>query len=300
MDAISNFQSITIRMWLMIPILGLGCDSSPDLLKPIEEYPIIITAEDTNRDRLDEHFAEFMAIYSFLRNVERDPVLGTLRRFKQDNDAHPNESGDPIRLRPTRKKWSETELIEVAYQFLIEWQELLGLDPATLVDTEISYGGGSFKGAGYYRIRFKQRIDNYLIARTSGLGVTDDGLLWNINCRFIPNVALPRVKDSPSSSTLKKVRNQLIGRTLTENGPCGELKVDRNASIKFNDVKLYDWRYPVPPHSILEHPIPPHLIEIRILYHFTVQNLDNPEAWRADFDAVTGEFFRDSYDFGCR
>ena len=299
MDAISNFQTIAIRLWLMIALLGAGCDSSPDLLKAIEEYPIIITAEDTNRDRLDEHFAEFMATYGFLRNVERDPFLGTLRRFKQDNDAHPNESGDPIRLRPTRQKWSETELIEGAYQFLIKWQALLGLDPASLVDAEISYGGGSFKGAGYYYIRFKQRIDNYLIARTSGLGVTDDGLLWNINCRFMPNIPLPRVKASPSSGTLKKVRNQLIGRTLTENGHCGELKVDRNASIEFKDVKLYDWRYPVPPHSILEHPIPPYLIEIRILYRFTVQNPDNRLVWRADFDAVTGEYLRAGYDFGC-
>lgn len=300
MDAISNFQTIAIRLWLMIALLGAGCDSSPDLLKAIEEYPIIITAEDTNRDRLDEHFAKFMATYGPFREVERDSLLGTLRRFKQNNDVHPNESGDPIRLGPTRQKWSETELIEGAYQFLVEWQELLGLDPASLVDAQISYGGGSFKGAGYYRIRFKQRIDNYLIARTSGLGVTDDGLLWNISCRFIPNIPLPRVKESPSSSTLKKVRNQLIGRTLTENGHCGELKVDRNASIEFKDVKLYDWRYPVPPHSILEHPIPPHLIEIRILYRFTVQNPDNPLVWRADFDAVTGEYVLSTYDFGCR
>ena len=33
MDAISNFQAIAIRMWLMIALLGAGCDSSPDLLK---------------------------------------------------------------------------------------------------------------------------------------------------------------------------------------------------------------------------------------------------------------------------
>ena len=290
MDAISNFQAIAIRMWLMIALLGAGCDSSPDLLKAIEEYPIIITAEDTNRDRLDERFAEFMATYSFLRNVERDPLLGTLRRFKQDNDAHPNESGDPIRLRPTRQKWSETELIAGAYQFLIEWQELLGLDPATLVDAEISYGGGSFKGAGYYYIRFEQRIDNYLIARTSGLGVTDDGLLWNISCRFIPNVALPRVKESPSSSTLKKVGEQLIGRTLTENQHCGELYVTPDTSIKFKDVKLY----------VPNNPDTQNLIKIRIHYRFTVQNPDNPLVWRATFDAVTGEYIGAGYDFGCR
>ena len=290
MDAISNFQAIAIRMWLMIALLGAGCDSSPDLLKAIEEYPIIITTEDTNRDRLDEHFAEFMATYGFLRNVERDPFLGTLRRFKQDNDAHPNESGDPIRLRPTRKKWSETELIEGGYQFLVEWQELLGLDPATLVDAEISYGGGSFKGAGYYYIRFKQRIDSYLIARTSGLGVTDDGLLWNINCRFIPNVALPRVKASPSSSTLKKVRKQLIGRTLTKNQHCGELEVTGDSSIKFKDVQLY----------VPTNPDTQNLIEIRIHYRFTVQNPDNRLVWRATFDAVTGEYLGAGYDFGCR
>ena len=291
MDAISNFQAIAIRMWLMIALLGAGCDSSPDLLKPIEEYPIIITAEDTNRDRLDERFAEFMATYSFLRNVERDPLLGTLRRFKQDNEAQPNESGDPIRLRPTRQKWSETELIEGAYQFLVEWQELLGLDPATLVDAEISYGGGSFKGAGYYYIRFKQRIDSYLIARTSGLGVTDDGLLWNINCRFLPNVALPRVKESPSSSTLKKVRKQLIGRTFTTHGFCGgELAVTPNTSIKFKDVKLY----------VPKKPDTQNLIKIRIYYRFTMQNPDNPLVWRATFDAVTGEYLGAGYDFGCR
>jgi hypothetical protein len=291
MDAISNFQAIAIRMWLMIALLGAGCDSSPDLLKPIEEYPIIITAEDTNRDRLDERFAEFMATYSFLRNVERDPLLGTLRRFKQDNEAQPNESGDPIRLRPTRQKWSETELIEGAYQFLVEWQELLGLDPATLVDAEISYGGGSFKGAGYYYIRFKQRIDSYLIARTSGLGVTDDGLLWNINCRFLPNVALPRVKESPSSSTLKKVRKQLIGRTFTTHGFCGgELAVTPNTSIKFKDVKLY----------VPKKPDTQNLIKIRIYYRFTMQNPDNPLVWRATFDAVTGEYIGVGYDFGCR
>ena len=291
MDAISNFQAIAIRMWLMIALLGAGCDSSPDLLKPIEEYPIIITAEDTNRDRLDERFAEFMATYSFLRNVERDPLLGTLRRFKQDNEAQPNESGDPIRLRPTRQKWSETELIEGAYQFLVEWQELLGLDPATLVDAEISYGGGSFKGAGYYYIRFKQRIDSYLIARTSGLGVTDDGLLWNINCRFLPNVALPRVKESPSSSTLKKVRKQLIGRTFTTHGFCGgELAVTPNTSIKFKDVKLY----------VPKKPDTQNLIKIRIYYRFTMQNPDNPLVWRATFDAVTGEYIGAGYDFGCR
>lgn len=290
MDAISNFQTIAIRLWLVIALWGAGCDSSPDLLKAIEEYPIIITAEDTNRDRLDEHFAEFMATYSFLRNVERDPFLGTLRRFKQDNDAHPNESGEPIRLKPTHQKWSEAELIEGTYQFLIEWQELLGLDPATLVDAEISYGGSSFKGAGYYYIRFKQRIDNYLIARTSGLGVTDDGLLWNISCRFIPNVPLPRVKESSSSGTLKKVRNQLIGRTLTENGHCGELYVTPDSSIKFKDVKLY----------VPKKPDTQNLIKIRIHYRFTVQNPDNPLIWRATFDAVTGEYIGAGYDFGCR
>jgi hypothetical protein len=290
MDAISNFQAIAIRMWLMIALLGAGCDSSPDLLKAIEEYPIIIIVEDTKRDRLDERFAEFIATYGPFRDVARNPVLGTLKSFKQRNKTYPNESGDPIRLKPTRQKWSETELIEGAYQFLVEWQELLGLDPATLVDAEISYGGGSFKGAGYYYIRFKQRIDSYLIARTSGLGVTDDGLLWNINCRFLPNVALPRVKESPSSSTLKKVRKQLIGRTLTENQHCGELYVTPDASIKFKDAKL----------SAPINRDTPGVLEIRIHYRFTVQNPDNPLVWRAVFDAVTSEYIGADYDFGCR
>ena len=196
MDAISNFQAIAIRMWLMIALLGAGCDSSPDLLKPIEEYPIIIIVEDTKRDRLDERFAEFIATYGPFRDVARNPVLGTLKSFKQRNKTYPNESGDPIRLKPTRQKWSETELIEGAYQFLVEWQELLGLDPATLVDAEIEKGS-SFKGAVYHRITFKQRIDNYLIARTSWLGVTDDGLLWNIGCRLFRMSLCPASRSRP-------------------------------------------------------------------------------------------------------
>ena len=290
MNAISNFQAITIRMWLMIALLGAGCDSSPDLLKAIEEYPIIIIVEDTKRDRLDELFAEFIATYGPFRDVARNPVLGTLKSFQQRNKAHPNESGDPIRLKPTRQKWSETELIEGAYQFLVEWQELLGLDPATLVDAEIEKGS-SFKGAVYHRITFKQRIDNYLIARTSGLGVTDDGLLWNISCRFIPNVPLPHVKESPSSSTLKKVRKQLIGRTFTKHGFCpDELEVTPDSSIKFKDAKL----------SAPINRDTPGVLEIRIHYRFTVQNPDNPLVWRAVFDAVTGEYIGAGYDFGCR
>ena len=133
-------------------------------------------------------------------------------------------------------------------------------------------------------------LDNGLNFRWQ-YSVTDDGLLWNINCRFLPNVALPRVKESPSSSTLKKVRKQLIGRTFTTHGFCGgELAVTPNTSIKFKDVKLY----------VPKKPDTQNLIKIRIYYRFTMQNPDNPLVWRATFDAVTGEYLGAGYDFGCR
>ena len=83
MDTISNVQTTATAIWLTIALLGTGCDSSPDLLKATEEYLIIITEEDTNRDRLDELFAEFTATYGFIRQARRHPVLGTLTGFTQ-------------------------------------------------------------------------------------------------------------------------------------------------------------------------------------------------------------------------
>ena len=296
MNAISNVQATATAMWLTIALLGTGCDSSPDLLKATDEYPITITEADTTRDRLDARFAEFTATYGLIRRAKRHPVLGTLTYFNQSEHQVPNAFADPIPLGPTRKKWSEAELLEGVRQFLIKWHELLGLDPTTLADEKISYSGppnGTISNrASYYYIRFTQRIDNYLLASTSGVGVTDDGFLWNLTNRFIPNVPLPRVKNSPPASTLNKVRDQLLTRTLMENSHCGELYVTPETPIQFKDIQLY-----VPRESYEREVCP--VIEIRVLYRFILQDTDGRWNFRADFDAVTGEFIRDRYNFSC-
>jgi hypothetical protein len=303
MNAISNVQATATAIWLTIALLSTGCDSSPDLLKATDEYPIIITEEDTNRDRLDELFAEFTATYGFIRQARRHPVLGTLTGFTQFGQVNSNASASPIPLEPTREKWSEAELLEGVRQFLIKWHELFGLDPTTLADQKISYRGRlsedipqTSSKAGYYDIHFKQRIDNYLPAPfTSWAGVSDDGFIWFLDTRFLPNVPLPRVKDSPSSRTLNRVRDLLLTRTLGS-GHCGRLYVTQDTPIRFNEIRLYL------PRDSYEREVRP-VIEIRVIYHFILQDaLPDPDGrwnFRADFDAVTGEFIRGGYNFGC-
>ena len=109
MDTISNVQATATAIWLTIALLGTGCDSSPDLLKATEEYLIIITEEDTNRDRLEELFAEFTATYG--PHAKRHPILETLTRFGKFNPRNLNPSTNPIPLGATRYSRSQAELI---------------------------------------------------------------------------------------------------------------------------------------------------------------------------------------------
>jgi len=56
MNCLSKFQAIGILMWLLITLLWVEFSSSPEqdvLPEASDDYPIIITAEDTDRDHLD-------------------------------------------------------------------------------------------------------------------------------------------------------------------------------------------------------------------------------------------------------
>ena len=191
---------VDIVALLLIILLCVGCTSPSDLLEDIEEYPIIITTEGIDRVRLDWLFAKFTATYGFTRPVERQLVLGTLARFDEFDETRadelaetkPDEFANPIPLEPTRSSWTEAEMVEATRQFLIKWYELLGLAPATLTEVTIFRNETLSNGAGWYPVIFKQRIDNYLLAPGIQCGISDDGFLWSLNSRIIPNVDLPQ------------------------------------------------------------------------------------------------------------
>ena len=304
MDTLSQFQVIFF-ITLFAASLCVGCSSSPSA---------IITAEDTDVERLDELFTEFTTTYQFSRPVERAPVLGTLKKFAIDEFDEPI----PLVLAQSNSSWlipdmpevgrrldskipeaaRRSIMVEAMRRFITEWHELLGLDLTTLsdqVEVTVSHDEITSNRVGWYYIKFGQVIDNYLPPSGNRYGIqchlSDDGFLWNLDAWVVPNTDLHRVANPPSSKTQKKMYESLIGETLTPGGHCGELQVTYSSEVLFRKTELkIQWDT--------------NRIDLQVAYSFTVEkcdelNNDLPH-WIAYFNAVTGEYISANYGFACR
>ena len=304
MNLLAQFRVIFLII-LFTVTLCVGCSSSPSA---------IITAEDADIERLDELFTEFTTTYQFSQPVERHTVLGTLKEFAIDEFDEPI----PLMLAQSNSSWlipdipevgrrldpkipeaaRRSIMVEATRRFITEWHELLGLDLTTLsdqVEVTVSHNEITSNRVGWYYIKFRQVIDNYLPPSGNRYGIqchlSDDGFLWNLNAWVVPNIDLPRVADPPSSKTQKKMYESLIGETLTPGGHCGELQVTYSSEMLFRETELkIQWDT--------------NKIDLHVAYSFTVEKCDglnnDPPHWIAYFNAATGEYLSANYGFPCR
>ena len=297
MNLLARLQMIFLII-LFTVTLCVGCSSSPSA---------IITAEDSDIERLDELFTEFTTTYQFSQPIERHTVLGTLKEFAIDEFDEPiplvlAQSNIPEVGRRLDTKIPEAArhsiMVEATRRFITEWHELLGLDLTTLsdqVEVTVSHDEITSSKVGWYYIKFEQVIDNYLPPSGNRYGIqchlSDDGFLWNLNAWIVPNIDLPRVADPPSLKTQKKMYESLIGETLTPGGHCGELQVTYSSEMLFRETELkIQWDT--------------NKIDLHVAYSFTVEKCDglnnDPPHWIAYFNAATGEHLSANYGFPCR
>ena len=195
---------LRLTFFLVVAALLVGCEPSPKVPNTTQKnYPAIIRESTDRRAKAEREWRRMLDAYSVAQTPpDLHPIIYTPRSLLGVSGgiklmaAPPEPGDDAIALR------------EAAKAFIDRWRELLYADPSA-----VSLVSGAAEGSAR---RLTYRQVNYGLPIAGNYGeitavVSKDGLLTQLDDRFIPTVELPQHPQIAREDAQKRV----AGRTFT-------------------------------------------------------------------------------------